>query len=139
MNRLGEIVFFKLAEFLVVLLFVSVLFWLIPSLAFVTDKFRSFQSIIVSSFFVLTIFYFLLLFGPVSAYILSKVHEFAYSNLVSAFVNALVFFIYAISMAYIFSQQSVRSSVIISIAIVSLVVLAFGWIFFSLRYRAPSA
>ena len=66
MKAVREVAIFKLVEFIVAVLSASVLFWLVPDLAYVSDKSRSFLANLVGVLFVTSIFYFLLLFAPVS-------------------------------------------------------------------------
>lgn len=134
-SRISDIVAFKLAEFFAVVIFATVLFFLIPELAYISEKYRSWKSDLLGSFFIGSIFYFLLLFGPISIYIINKFDKAPYFSFRTSLINALSFFVYACLISYLFSQKSIRFEVIASILLLSIVVFIFGLGYFALRNR----
>jgi hypothetical protein len=134
-SRISEIVAFKLAEFFAVVIFATVLFFLFPELAYISENYRSLKSNLFGSFFIGSIFYFFLLFGPISIYIIAKFDRPLYFVFKTSLTNAFLFLVYACLVSYLFSQKPIRVEVIASILLLSIVVFIFGLGYLALRNR----
>lgn len=133
--RISEIVAFKLAEFFAVATSAAVLFFLFPELAYVSENYRSWESNLIGSFFIGSIFYFLLLFGPISTYLIIRFDRALHFSFRTPLINATSFLTYACLVSYLFSQKPIRVEVIVSILLMSIVVFAFGLGYIAFRHR----
>lgn len=135
-GRVSELAIFKVLEFCFVVATCTLLFWLIPDLAYVTERDRSFLPNFFGSLFVISIFYFIILFGPISFIFLLFIDRYLLVGCRVALFNALFFFAYANVVTYHFSQESVPTQIIMSALIVTLFIFFFG-LWFLRVFRRP--